>query len=49
MRRVVLVLPSSTYRAADFVEAANALGATVVVASDREQLLAAADPAALRG
>jgi biotin carboxylase len=43
VRRVVLVLPTSTYRAADFVEAAAALGATVVVASDHEQLLAATD------
>jgi biotin carboxylase len=45
--RVVLVLPTSTYRAADFVEAAAALGATVVVASDREQVLAATDRALL--
>ena len=45
MPRVVLVLPTSTYRAPDFLEAAHALGATVVVASDREQLLAAADRA----
>jgi biotin carboxylase len=45
VRRVVLVLPTSTYRATDFVEAAAALGATVVVASDREQLLAATDRA----
>jgi biotin carboxylase len=33
--RVVLVLPTSTYRAADFVAAARSLGAEVVVASDR--------------
>ncbi|MCU1377522.1 MAG: biotin carboxylase [Acidimicrobiales bacterium] len=39
------MLPTSTYRATDFVEAAAALGATVVVASDREQLLAATDRA----
>jgi biotin carboxylase len=45
VRRVVLVLPTSTYRAADFVEAAAALGATVVVASDRDQVLAATDRA----
>lgn len=45
MRRVVLVLPTTTYRAADFVDAAAALGATVVVASDRDQVLAAADRA----
>ena len=41
MRRVVLVLPTGTYRAPDFVRAAAALGAEVVVASDREQVLAA--------
>lgn len=45
MRRVVLVLPTSSYKAADFVAAAAALGAEVVVASDREQLLAATDAA----
>lgn len=45
MRRVVLVLPTSTYKAADFVAAAAALGVEVVVASDREQLLAATDAA----
>ncbi|MFA5883558.1 MAG: ATP-grasp domain-containing protein [Acidimicrobiia bacterium] len=33
--RVVLLLPTSTYRATDFVAAARALGAEVVVASDR--------------
>jgi biotin carboxylase len=32
---VVLLLPTSTYRATDFVAAARALGAEVVVASDR--------------
>ena len=32
---MVLVLPTSTYRATDFVTAARALGAEVVVASDR--------------
>jgi biotin carboxylase len=32
--RVVLVLPTSTYRAGDFVEAASALGIDVVVAAD---------------
>jgi biotin carboxylase len=43
VRRVVLVLPTATYRAADFLAAADSLGATVVVASEREQVLAAAD------
>jgi biotin carboxylase len=33
--RVVLLLPTSTYRAADFLAAARELGADVVVASDR--------------
>ncbi len=40
MRRIVLILPSSTYRATDFVDAASELGAEVVVASDKEQALA---------
>ncbi|MHB8295989.1 MAG: ATP-grasp domain-containing protein [Acidimicrobiales bacterium] len=39
--RVVLLLPSSTYRAADFLSAAAAVGAEVVVASDQSQALAA--------
>jgi biotin carboxylase len=33
--RVVLLLPTATYRAADFLTAARALGAEVVVASER--------------
>lgn len=37
--RVVLVLPSTTYRASDFLDAAHALGAEVVVASDARQTL----------
>jgi len=40
MARVLLVLPTSTYRAGDFLEAARALGAEVVVASERRQALA---------
>ncbi|MEX0657616.1 MAG: ATP-grasp domain-containing protein [Egibacteraceae bacterium] len=40
MPRVLLLLPSSTYRAGDFVAAAEVLGAEVVVASDRRQALA---------
>jgi biotin carboxylase len=43
VRRVVLLLPTSTYRAADFIEAAAALGAEVIVVSDHEQVLAAPD------
>lgn len=39
---IVLIVPSATYRAQDFVEAAAALGARVVVASDRRPALAAA-------
>lgn len=39
--RVVLVLPSTTYRATDFLEAARSLGAEVVVASDGSQALKA--------
>ena len=35
MARLLLLLPTATYRAADFLTAARALGAEVVVASDR--------------
>jgi biotin carboxylase len=38
--RVLLLLPTSTYRAADFLRAAAEVGAEVVVASDRRQALA---------
>ncbi len=38
--RVLLVLPSSTYRASDFLDAAKAIGAEVVVASEEQQALA---------
>ncbi|MGH2758685.1 MAG: ATP-grasp domain-containing protein [Actinomycetota bacterium] len=41
MPRLLLVLPTSTYRAADFLEAARALGVEVVVASEEEQALSA--------
>lgn len=40
MARVLLLLPSSAYRAEDFLEAARTVGAEVVVASDHEQALA---------
>ena len=40
MPRVVLLMPSGAYRAKDFLDAASAVGAEVVVASDREQALA---------
>ena len=41
MARVLLLIPSSTYRAHDFVAAAAALGLDLVVASDRRQALSA--------
>jgi len=37
--RVLLLLPSATYRAEDFLAAAEAVGAEVVVASERRQAL----------
>jgi biotin carboxylase len=40
MARVLLLLPTGTYRAPDFVAAATALGAEVVVGSERRQALA---------
>jgi biotin carboxylase len=40
MARVVLVLPTATYRAPDFLDAARALGVEVVVASEEVQALA---------
>ena len=42
MARLVLLLPTGTYRAADFVAAAAALGAEVVVASEEAPPLAGA-------
>jgi biotin carboxylase len=41
MRRVVLLIPSSTYRATDFVAAADALELDLIVASDRRSALQA--------
>jgi biotin carboxylase len=41
MRRVVLLIPSSTYRATDFVTAAGALKLDLIVASDRRSALQA--------
>jgi biotin carboxylase len=38
--RLLLLLPTSTYRAGDFLQAARALGTEVVVASERRQALA---------
>lgn len=40
MARVLLLLPTATYRARDFLAAAERLGADVVVASERRQALA---------
>ena len=42
MARVLLLLPSATYRAADFLDAARALDVEVVVASEQRQTLAGA-------
>lgn len=42
MRQVLLILPSATYRAADFLAAARSLGVEVVLASETEQTMAAA-------
>src|SRR3954453_1110258 len=39
MPRVLLVLPSATYRAPDFLDAAGRLGAEVVVGSEHRQAL----------
>ena len=39
MARVLLLLPSGTYRAPDFLAAARSLGVEVVVASDRRQAM----------
>jgi biotin carboxylase len=40
--RILLILPTSTYRAPDFLDAARELGAEVVVASEEPQALAEA-------
>ena len=39
MTRVLLLIPSATYRAADFVAAAKAIGAEIVIASDAEPVI----------
>jgi biotin carboxylase len=44
MARVALLLPTTTYRATDFVTAASRLGVEVVVACDQRQALADAMP-----
>jgi biotin carboxylase len=40
MARALLILPTGTYRAADFVEAAAALDAEIIVASEEDMVLA---------
>ena len=40
MARALLILPTGTYRAADFIEAAAALEAEVIVASEEDMVLA---------
>lgn len=40
MARLLLILPTATYRATDFLDAAAEVGAEVVVASERRQVLA---------
>ena len=40
MKRILLVIPSSTYRTHDFMQAAGKIGAEVVVASDHRQAMA---------
>ncbi len=40
MARVLLLLPTSTYRATDFIDAAQTLGTEVVVGSNQQQALA---------
>ena len=44
MARVLLLLPTRTYRAHDFIEAAHRLGVEVVVGSERQQAFAALFP-----
>ncbi len=41
MRRVVLIIPSATYRATDFMAAAGRLGLELIIASDRRSTLEA--------
>lgn len=44
MARVLLLLPTRTYRAHDFMEAAHRMGVEVVVGSERQQVFAALFP-----
>jgi biotin carboxylase len=45
--RVLLLLPTTTYRAAAFIEAAEKMGVDVVVASEQPSTMAAGNPAGL--
>ena len=47
MARVLLLLPTTSYRVADFLSAAARLGAEVVVASEEASTLASLNPAGL--
>src|SRR6185503_9767259 len=47
MPRLLLLLPSTTYRTAAFVDAARRIGAELTVASERPSTLEAANPAGL--
>ena len=47
MPRVLLLLPTTTYRTPDFLEAAARLGADVVVASEESSTLESLHPAGL--
>lgn len=47
MRRVLLLLPTTTYRAPDFLEAARRLGVDVTVASEAPSTLEGLNPAGL--
>src|SRR5918992_2784285 len=45
MARMLLLLPTSTYRATDFVAAARTLGAEIIIASDHRLAIGPALPA----
>ena len=45
--RVLLLMPTTTYRAEDFIEAARSVGADVVVGTDQRQTLEKAAPASM--
>ena len=47
MPRILLLLPTTTYRSADFLEAAAKLGVEVAVASEEANALEAVNPAGL--